>query len=339
MQSVEISTWTIVKTLFILIAFWLLWQIRDILALLVVVLILVAGLRPSIEWFVTRRVHRVAAVSIIMLLIVGAITLILSLILPAIIDQLQYFILQEFPGIVRRLSPYYESITQGRELLTEIVGQLQKVSGNVFSGVISIFGGLLSALTVLALTFYLLLEEHPLRQVLHVLPATYRDQLAVSIERVSDKMGGWLRGQFLLSVIVGALTALAMSLIGVPVPLALGLLAGLLEILPIVGPLIAGVVMVAMAATSPDAALVKISFSLVFAVILQFAENQFLVPSIMKQAVGLSPVVVIIALLIGSKLGGITGAILAVPLVVILQVAAEDWPKFKRSRPNPAAST
>ncbi|MEK7460663.1 MAG: AI-2E family transporter [Patescibacteria group bacterium] len=330
MQTFEISTWSIVKTILVLVAFWLLWQIRDILALLFVVVILVAGLRPMVQWFVSRRVHRVAAVSIIMLLIVGLMILLLSLVIPAIIEQLQFFILQQLPDIVRHLSPYYESITQGRQLLTELVNQLQKVSGNVVAGVISVFGGLVSALTVLALTFYLLLEEHPLHQILKILPATYRDQLALSLERVADKMGGWLRGQLTLSLVVGGATAVAMSLIGVPVPLALGLLAGILEVLPIVGPLIAGVIMVAMAATSPDAALLKISISLAFAVALQFAENQFLVPSIMKQAVGLSPVVVIIALLIGGQLGGIAGAVLAIPLVVIAQVAAQDWPKFKR---------
>ena len=332
MQTFEISTWSVIKTLLILIAFWLLWQIRDILALLFVVIILVAGLRSSVQWFVDRRVHRAVAVSMIMLFIIGVAILLLSLILPAIIDQLQFFILHQLPDIIGRLSPYYESITQGRALLSELVSQLQKVSGNVVTGVISLFGGLLSALTVLALTFYLLLEEHPLRQILALLPSTYRDQVSLSIERIAEKMGGWLRGQFVLSLAIGVLTAIGMSWIGVPVALAIGVLAGLLEILPIVGPLFAGVVMVAMAATSPEGALLKVSLSLVFAILLQLAENQFLVPTIMKQAVGLSPVIVILALLVGAKLGGITGAILAVPLVVILQVAAQDWPKIKRAK-------
>lgn len=334
-MKLDISTWSIVKTLLILISAWVLWQIRDILVLLFLVMILVAALRPTVDWFVARRIPRIAAVTSIMLIIIGGFLVLLSIIIPAIVEQLQFFIFNELPTLIERYSPFYESVTQGQKLLDDVLQQLQQLSGNIVDGVISLFGGLVSALTVLALTFYLLLEEDPLKRAgLELLPVNYRHQVANSLERIGEKLGAWLRGQFILSVIIGVITAVGMGLIGVPAPLAIGLVAGLLEILPIVGPLVAGIVMVAMAATSPDAALVKVTISLVFAVAVQFAENHFLVPNIMRQAIGLSPVVVIIALLIGGQLGGVTGAVIAVPVAAILQVAAEDWSKFKQVKPK-----
>lgn len=329
----ELSTWSIIKTLFVLVGFWLVWQIREILVLLFLVIVLVSALRPIVHWFVQQGVPRVAAVTILTLLIIGGFLLILSLIVPAVIDQLQELILVRFPGLINQLSPYYASLTQGKTLLNDLASQLQHVSGNLLSGVISFFGGLVSAITIVVITFYLLLEENPIRKAgLELIPIKYREQFADSFERIAGKMGAWLRGQFLLSVVIAITTTIGMAIIGVPAPLAIGLTAGLLEILPIVGPLLAGLVMVIMAATSTDAVLLKISLSVIFAVAQQFLENHFLVPNVMKQAIGLSPVVVIVALLIGAKLDGITGAIIAVPLAAVIQVAAQDWPKFKAVR-------
>ncbi len=333
LTTFEISTWSIVKFLLILVGFWLLWQIHGILTLLFIVIILVSALRPTVHWFVQRRVPRVAAVTLLTLLIIGSFLLILSLIIPAVIDQLQELILIRFPGLINQLSPYYASITQGNTLLNDVATQLQHISGNLLAGVISFFGGLVSAITIIVMTFYLLLDENPIRQAgLDLVPNKDRDQVADSFERITSKLGAWVRGQFLLSVVIGVTTTVGMAIIGVPAPLAIGLLAGLLEILPIVGPLLAGLVMVLMAATSPDAFLLKISLSVAFAVAQQFLENHFLVPNVMKQAIGVSPVVVILALLIGAQLGGVTGAIIAVPFAAIAQVAAEDWPKFKAVR-------
>lgn len=332
-MQLEVSTWSIIKILLVLLSVWILWQVRDILALLLVVFILVAALKPSVEWLIERKIPRMAAVALLLLLIVGLFTLVLSLIIPAVIEQLQSFFGHQLPDIIDRVNPLYESVSQGQPLIVDIAGQLQQWSGNVLTGVVSFFGGLVSGLTILVLTFYLLLEEHPIRQAgLDLLPPRYRDQVSLSFDRITAKMGAWLRGQFLLSVIIGLVTALGMWLIGVPAPLAIGLLAGLLEILPIVGPLISGIVMVLLAATSPEGALLKVTLSIVFAGLVQFLEAQILVPSVMRQAIGLSPVIVILALLVGAQLGGITGAIIAVPLAAIIQVANEDWPKFKAAR-------
>lgn len=335
----EISTWSIIKIILVLAGFWLLWQVHTILTLLFLVFILVSALRPTVHWFTQRGVPRLAAVAILTLLIIGSLLLVLSLIVPAVIDQLQELILVRFPGLINELSPYYASVTQGKTLLTDLGTQLQHISGNLLAGVISFFGGLVSAVTIVVITFYLLLDENPIQNAgLGLVPAGYRDQVINSFERITTKLGAWLRGQFILSVAVAVTTTIGMALIGVPAPLAIGLLAGLLEIVPIVGPLLSGVVMVLMAATSTEAVLLKVSLSVIFAIAQQFLENHFLVPNVMKQAIGLSPVIVILALLVGAKLDGITGAIIAIPFAAVIQVAAQDWPKFRAVRKGTAAA-
>lgn len=329
----EISTWSIVKIVLVLIGFWVLFQILNIIALLFVVLILVAALAPGVAWLRARSIPRPIAVTIIMLGVISLIGLLLAIVIPQLVHELQLFINTQLPALIEHFSPYFSTASRGQQLLTNLISQLQKFSGNIVTGVVSIFGGIVSALTVLVLTFYFLLEEHPIKQAgINLWPAKDREQIGKSFQRILDKLGAWLRGQFLLSLIIGTLTALVLSLIGVPSPLALGVLAGMLEIIPIIGPFITGIVIVIISAISPEAALLKVGLTLGFYIILQVLEGQFLVPNIMRQAVGISPFIVIIALLIGSQLGGIPGAILAVPLVAILHVIAKDWAKLRGAK-------
>ncbi|MBI4175263.1 AI-2E family transporter [Candidatus Berkelbacteria bacterium] len=330
MTKFEISTWSIVKTILVLLGFWLLWQIQGIVVLLFVVFILVATLGSTVDWLTAHRLPRAGAASLVIVGLILALSLVLAAVIPALIHQLQTFAADQFPALVERLTPYYQSITEGRELLVDLVRQLQKLSGGLLLGVANIFGGLFSAITVLVLTFYLLLEKHPLQEAgIALFPLEHREQVVASLERVTDKLGAWLRGQVVLSVVVGTITGLAMWVIGVPAPLALGVVAGLLEIIPIVGPLITGILILLMAVISPSGVLIKLILGLVFFVLLQILEGQILVPKIMHKAIGLSPVIVIVALLVGGQIGGIPGAILAIPVATIIQVIAHDWPQRK----------
>ena len=330
MTKFELSTWSIVKTIVILLSFWLLWEIRTIVVLLFIVFILVATLAPAVDWFQNQRVPRPLGVSLVMLAVLISLSLMLAAIVPALVHQLQLFVVEQFPALVDRLTPYYQSITEGRELLVDAVRQLQKLSGGLILGIANLFGGLLSAITVLVLTFYLLLEKHPLQEAgIGLFPLAHREQVVASLEQVTNKLGAWLRGQLVLSLTVGLITGIAMWAIGIPAPLALGVIAGLLEIIPIVGPLITGILILLMAVISPTGVLVKLTLGLIFFIVLQILEGQILVPKIMHKAIGLSPVLVIVALLIGSQIGGIPGAILAIPVVTILQVIAKDWSQFK----------
>ena len=184
-----------------------------------------------------------------------------------------------------------------------------------------IFGGFISFVSVLVMTFYMLVERDGLQKFVNtVVPVLWRERVLILLWRMQEKMGLWVRGQLILMASVGVLSYTALLILGVPYALVLALLAGLLEIVPVVGPITAAVPAVVIAfAVSPMRALTV----LLIYVVIQQLENHVLVPRVMSRSIGLSPLLVIIAILLGAKLGGITGTLLAVPAITALSVMWE----------------
>jgi predicted PurR-regulated permease PerM len=177
-------------------------------------------------------------------------------------------------------------------------------------------------LTILILAFYFLVDSESLvRTFIRLFPPAERSRVADACSRVSTKVSAWLAGQLFLAAIIGATAALGLWLLGVPYFYVLALIAAVGEMVPVVGPLLAAIPAVAVAlSVSPATAL----FTAVFFLVQQQVENHVLVPKVMERQVGVSAVVVIIALLIGGSLLGIVGAILAVPTAAILQVLFQE---------------
>jgi predicted PurR-regulated permease PerM len=183
-------------------------------------------------------------------------------------------------------------------------------------------GAIAAVVTVLLLPLYLLVEAESLqRTFLRVFPADRRPAIARMTGDVTLKVGAWLGGQLLLAVIIGTTATIGLWIIGVPFFYVFGLIAALGEFIPVVGPIIAAVPAVLMGWTdSPTTALVVVAFFSGQ----QFVENNILVPRVMESQVGVSAVTVLIALLIGSALLGILGAVLAVPTAAIAQVLFQE---------------
>jgi predicted PurR-regulated permease PerM len=180
------------------------------------------------------------------------------------------------------------------------------------------FGGIMGLFTILILTFYLLVEADSIRGAfMRLFPRGRRTQVAHASAEATLKVSAWLNGQLLLASIIGITAAIGLWLLGVPYFYVLALIAALGEMIPIVGPILAAIPAIAVASSvSGQQAL----FVAIFFIVQQQIENHILVPKIMERQVGISPVVVIIALLIGGSLMGVMGAILAVPTAAIIQV-------------------
>lgn len=329
-QRVEISTVSYLKFVGVLLGVAFLWFIRDILALLFIVLIIVAALGPTVRTMEKNGVPRVLGVSLIYIAAFLVLAGIFSMIVPPLINQIRA-LAQNFPSLVSQVAPLYEILIESNavDALNKLSNQLGSVTQSVFTATSNIFGGAFAAITVLVISFYMLVDARQNRDSLVVLvPARYLKQVTDIVSRAGDKLGSWLRGQLILSVVITIITLIGLLLLGVPFALTLAVLAGLLEIVPFIGPIIAGIVAVAVAYMAGSWQLALAVF--VFYILLQQLENHFLVPKIMSNAVGLSPVVVIIALAVGSKLAGVVGAILAVPLVATLSVIAHELPQFRR---------
>jgi predicted PurR-regulated permease PerM len=183
-------------------------------------------------------------------------------------------------------------------------------------------GGVFGLLTILILAFYLLLDSRQLfRHFISLVPKAERDRVEDASRRISSKVSAWLAGQLFLGAIIGTTAAIGLKLLGVPYFFVLALIAGLGEMIPVVGPILSAIPAVAVALTvSPATAL----FVGIFFLAQQQLENHILVPKIMEHQVGVRAGGVIMALLIGGSLLGIVGAILAVPTAAILQVIFQE---------------
>jgi predicted PurR-regulated permease PerM len=194
--------------------------------------------------------------------------------------------------------------------------------GTVIGAVWGFLGGIFGIVTILILAFYFMLDaERFAHSFVRLFPRTERARVQAACERVSSKVSAWLGGQILLGTIIGVSAAVGLFLMGVPYFYVLALIAGVGELVPIVGPVIAAIPAIAVGFTVSPALAVGVA---VFYLVQQQFENHVLVPKIMERQVGVSAALVIVALLIGGTLMGIVGAILAVPTVAILQVIFEE---------------
>jgi predicted PurR-regulated permease PerM len=314
---------------------WALYLTRNALLLLYVAALVAIGLGPlvtSVERLRDRRrrrrrLPRWAAILTIYLLLIGALVGIGSLVLPPLLEQARAFG-SELPSLLQRGQQWLidRGILTQALTVRDAVEQSPLAGGDIVKTVVDTIwgfvGGVFGLLTILILAFYFLVDSDSLvRTFIRLFPPGERSRVADACSRVSTKVSAWLAGQLFLAAIIGATAALGLWLLGVPYFYVLALIAAVGEMIPVVGPLLAAIPAVAVAlSVSPATAL----FTAVFFLIQQQVENHVLVPKVMERQVGVSAVVVIIALLIGGSMLGIVGAILAVPTAAILQVLFQE---------------
>lgn len=318
-----------------LIALWTLYLVRGPVLLLYVCGLFAAGLTPLVRWierqrFLTvgkRRMPRPLAILLIYGTVIGTITGIGFAVIPQMVEQSQQFV-KELPDLLDRgqqqLAKWgvISSDTSFKELLAQSpIGGGDAVT-MVLSTVWGFIGGLFGMITILLLTFYMLVESRAIFDFfVRLFPRARRRQVAEVSELVTMKVSAWLGGQIFLGFVIGGTTAIGLGLMGVPYFFVLALIAGIGEMIPMVGPLISAVPAILVAFTvSPGLALGVAVFFLVQ----QQIENAVLVPKLMGETVGLNAVTVISALVIGSELLGFSGALLAVPTAAIIQVLVEE---------------
>lgn len=315
---------------------WCLYLVRDILLIIYISALFAIGFSPIVRLIErqrlfpvgTRRVPRWAAILTLYLLILGTIAAVASMIVPQLVQQARE-LWSQAPEMFARAQDWFvkRGILDHRLTLKEAVqhapGGGGDAVGAVVGAVFGIVGGLFGLLTILVLTFYCLVDAESLRSAfLQLFPKRQRARIAKASAEVTVRIAAWLNGQLLLGAIIGTTAAIGLAALNVPYFYVLALIAGIGEMIPIVGPVLSAIPAVAVAVTISwqKALLVALFFFLQ-----QQLENHILVPKIMERQVGISAVTVIIALLIGGKLLGIVGAILAVPTAAILQVIVQEF--------------
>jgi predicted PurR-regulated permease PerM len=312
-----------------------LWAAREALMIVYVSALIAMGLSPLVKLIERprpldgrRRVPRWLAI----LAIYGALVIVVGLIglmvIPPLVAQAES-LWARLPVEFNRVQTFLirHKLMTHRVTLEEAVqnapsGTGGNAVGTVLVAISSLIGGIFGLITILILTFYLLIEAGAMFEYLvRFIPAGRRADVGVAARQAVTKVSAWLRAQFVLAGVMGVFSAVGLGLMGVPYFYVIALVAAIGETIPIVGPVIGGIAAVGVAITvSPKLALMVGGYFLV----LHQLEANILVPKIMDRSVGVSPVAVLVALLVGGALWGLVGAILAIPTAAILSVIVEE---------------
>jgi len=329
--NINISTATIIKIFLVIFVLYFLFLIKNILAVLFVSLVLASAIGPWVDWMQKRKIPRGVGIVLIYFILFAAFGSALCLIIPPIVQQ---------TADLSSNFPYYlEKVVSGFSLLKEYTVQhgildnikdglsgfgtnFQGAAGGIFSKVSGALGAVVSFFLVLVITFYMAMEENAMKKIIWSLaPEQHQPYIMQLVTRMQAKIGLWLRGQLILSLIIFVLTFLGLSVLGIKYALILALIAGLTEFVPYLGPTLAAIPAVFLAFTqSPMLA----AFVAVLYYVIQLVENNIIVPKVMQKVVGLNPIVSIVVLLIGFKIGGIIGAVLSIPVATAAGVFLKD---------------
>ncbi len=330
----QVRTRDILKILGVCALLYIVYLVWDVILLLFVSLIFAALIDPFAGSLAKRKIPRGIAVIIIYIAFFGIVGFAVGVLAPVIAHDV--------PQLVAASSDALSVVSQN-EWLNTIFGGDNGITApsqdgafkgfwgdggsgalaGIFSTVSGLLGGVVSLMIVLVMTFYLVSQDDPLGKILRsVVPDEYIPYLSGLFRRMRDKLGAWMRGQLVLSVVIGTLVTIGLSIIGVKYAAVLGLLAGILEFIPILGPVFASLPALFFAFSSGGT--VPFIAVLIMYIVVQQFENHILVPKVMQKAVGLNPVVSIVAILVGVRIGGIVGVLLAIPVATAMSVIATD---------------
>ncbi|OHA17485.1 MAG: hypothetical protein A3G52_04575 [Candidatus Taylorbacteria bacterium RIFCSPLOWO2_12_FULL_43_20] len=339
----DVTPGTITKIILICLFFIFLFLIRDIILIVLAAIVLASSVEPVTVWFVKHNIKRTFAVIIVYLSLALIFMGVVYFFLPQLIREFSNFIgsvseymnIEETPpeamsgllngGIAEQVS---NSAFTLRDILNSVSNSFSDASRGLFETISIIFGGIFSFILIAVLSFYFAVQEEGISNFLRIITPKKHENYVVSLwKRSQQKIGLWMQGQLLLAVIVGILVYLGLTILGVRHALLLAFLAAIFELIPIFGPLLSAIPAILIAATDSGIGL-GLAVALLYLLIQQF-ENHLIYPLVVRKIVGVSPVVVILALIIGAKLAGFLGVLLSVPIAAALMEYFNDLQKDK----------
>lgn len=328
--SIDITASSIFRTVLILLGVWFLYLIWDVLLMLFAAVVVASAIGPVANYLERYRIPRAGSVALVYVVLILALSGAVTLMIEPLVTQVRQ-LAQAVPSIVGYLEQFVvfapdvertEVINAVQQGLLRFGDSLRNISVNIFQGAGTFVSGIVTFLFVFVLAFYLVVERDALKKFARlVTPHAHLAYVERSIERAQRGVGRWMLAQLALGIIVGTLVGVGLWIIGVPYALLLGILAGVMEIVPVIGPIVAAIPGVIVGLTQ---SLLVGAIALGFYILVQQFENHVLVPNIMRRAVGLHPLVTILAVLLGARLAGVSGAILAVPLATVISIFLSD---------------
>lgn len=339
--TVNISTGIIFKTILILLGIWFMYLIKDVIAVLFIAVIFTSSIEPVVNWMARFKIPRSLGVLIIYVILFGIFGTMIYFIIPPFLSQAQSFG-NDFPGYVERIMGIFrglENYAQAhnfnfnpQEFFQSMGGSLSQTSNKIFSTTVGVFSSFISVIVILSLTFYMSVKKDGMKgAIMSMVPEKYHDHSSALIEKIKTQIGRWMQGQFILMLFIFILYYLALYFLDVPYALLLAIFGGVMEIIPYLGPIISAVPAVILGfLISPLTGFLVLGAY----VLIQQIENHIITPQVMKKAIGLNPVIIILVLLVGAQMGGVLGAILAVPIATVASVFIKDYFGKKKELEN-----
>lgn len=328
----DVRAATIIKIVLVLVSFVLLYVIKDIILIFFVALILAALITPLAEKGIRYKIPRSVTILGVYVVLSAVLFLILAALLPPMLEEARNLITnfsRVWEQVLGKAGPLATYTGQRgfeenfRQSLESVTAQIPHVALGAFSSITGVLESFFSLLLIFVLAFYLVVEVESLKRLLRNLaPERYQASVVGVITRVQNKLADWMRAQMILSGAVAVLTYVGLLIIGMPYALVLGLLAGVLELVPYAGPVIAAVPAIFLALSiSP----LKAVLALGVYVLVQQSESHLLIPKINQKFIGINPIVSIMALLLGARLGGILGVLVAIPIAASITMLIEEY--------------
>jgi predicted PurR-regulated permease PerM len=308
------------------------WTARSILILVLVALVLAIGLDPGVRWLHSKlKMKRGLAVTLIILGSISSMVIFLVLVIPPIVAEVQLLArrgpeyirnLRSSGGALADLEQRFQLSKRLQDLSKDVPKWASASVGTIFNFTKSLAGGIFSGLTLLVLTLYFMTSLPKLEDGISALfPAERRIRYREVLDDATERIGGYVSGNLIISLIAGVVSFIGFLIIGVPFPAVLAVVVAFTDLIPSVGALIGAVICVAVAAfRGTSTAVITFAYLMIY----QQVENYVISPRVMKKAVDLSPAAVVISVLIGGSLLGFVGALLALPIAAAAKVVVRD---------------
>lgn len=339
--AIEFTPNTVVKTLVILFLAYLLFVLRDLFLIILTSVVIASAVEPATKWFIKRKIPRSLAVILIYLSVIFGMASLIAVALPPLAHDIKNMItiipqyienvspsdLEKIPGLPLVFNEFSNSFNSG-ELLQKFGGYAGQASFGFFQTAGTVFGSIFSFILIVVISFYLAVQDDGVANFLRVVTPLKHEKYILDLwKRSQKKIGLWMQGQLLLGLIVGVLTYLGLSIIGVQNALLLAIVAAVFELIPIFGPILAAIPAIGVALIQDG-----FSFALIVTclyVIIQQFESNLIHPLVVKKIVGIPSLLAILALIVGYQLAGLLGILIGVPIAAALMEFLTDVERKK----------
>ena len=344
-NAVYITTGTIIRTILLLLLFYVLYLLLDLVLVVLTSVVIASAIEPATKWFARYKIHRIPAVILVYVILASIIVSIFYFFIPPLLDEATKFAAvlpgyldsftnsssvagNDLVGTQKIVGDFAGSISF-KDIISQAKETISGFSGGVFEAISFIFGGAFSFILVIIISFYLAVQKDGISSFLKLItPIKHQEYIIDLWHRSQTKIGLWFQGQLLLGLIIGILVYLGLTILQVPYALLLALLAAMFELIPIFGPILAAIPAIILGFMSGGATLGFMTAGL-YLIIQQF-ENNLIYPLVVRKVIGVPPLLVILALIVGGKLLGFLGIILSVPMAAALIEFTNDIAKEKR---------